>query len=196
MKTFIEWLKNFINDKAVHHFEKVTDFSLPMLLVTLILSFLMVSCDAKANTSENCAFVNKLSSYQKEVAYKAYHAGLPYDLGLTTVAIAWKESKLGIYKVRYNTTKGSDQSVGMLHTVIKWKVKQMTPFEAGRWVQKMIEVDDYSIQVGVQDILYWIQRAKGDWKKGVGMYNGGNKPNIIYSNSIVSIVKEIKTCKF
>lgn len=189
-------LKNKLKQKLVPHFDKALDFSMPMLLGTLVASAILVSCDAKSSEVENCIFMNQLSPYQQEVAYKAYHAGLPYDLGLTTVAIAWKESKLGLYKVRYNVENVSDQSVGILHTVAKWKVKDMTPFETGRWVQKMIEVDDYSIQVGVQDILYWQQRAKGDWEKGVGMYNGGYKSNTSYANSISSIVNEIKTCKF
>lgn len=189
-------LKNKLKQKLVPHFDKALDFSMPMLLGTLVASAILVSCDAKSNEVGNCTFMEQLSPYQQEVAYKAYHAGLPYDLGLTTVAIAWKESKLGLYKVRYNIKNVSDQSVGVLHTVAKWKVKDMTPFEAGRWVQNMIEVDDYSIQVGVQDILYWQQRAKGDWKKGVGMYNGGYKSNLSYANSISSIVNEIKTCKF
>ena len=188
-------LKNKLKQKLVPHFDKVLDFSIPMLLATLIISAVLVSCDAKASEGQ-CTFVEQLSHYQKDVAYKAYHAGLPYDLGLTTVAIAWKESKLGLYKVRYNVDNVSDQSIGILHTAAKWKVINMTPFEAGRWVQKMVEIDDYSIQVGVQDILYWQQRAKGDWKKGVGMYNGGYKSNTSYANSISSIVNEIKACEF
>ena len=60
----------------------------------------------------------------------------------------------------------------------------------------MVEVDAFSIGEGVKDILYWQAQAKGEWKKGVGMYNGGWRGNTAYANKISSIVNEIKTCEF
>lgn len=144
-----------------------------------------------------CRFLSKLMPYQQDVAEIAYRAGQPYDLGLTSVAIAWKESKLGLYKVRMNT-KYNDQSFGVMHTVAKWKTKGMSAFARGRWVQDMITSDIKSIDVGVQDILYWQQRAKGDWKKGIAMYNAGGNFNygVSYARDVVDTVSRLKPCNF
>lgn len=177
-----------------HSFKDIRWVESLVLLVTCV--FLLFAGGIAKADERQCTFIENLSPYQQEVAYKVYRAGSPYDLGLTAIAIAWEESKLGLYKVRYNPSKIFDQSFGLMHTVAKWKIKGMNPFEAGMWVQKMLDSDDYSIQVGVQDILYWQQAAKGDWKKGVGMYNGGYKGNIAYANRISTTVSEIKHCKF
>lgn len=142
-----------------------------------------------------CSFVEQLSPYQQQVAYKAYRAGEPYGLGLTTVAIAWQESKLGLYKVRFNSNNVNDTSVGTMHTVAKWKTHKMSPFAAGQWMQLMIESDDKSLGVGVQDLLYWRSRSQS-WGEMVGHYNGGNKPNSKYTHDIIDIVHRLKHCKF
>lgn len=146
--------------------------------------------------ASQCEFTQQLSPYQKQVASQVYKAASPYDLGYTAVAMAYHESKLGLYKVRYNGSDIKDTSVGIFHTVVYWKTKGLSPFESGLWTQKMLESDAYSIQIGVQDILYWQGRANGNWSRGVGMYNGGNKPNIQYARTITKIVKNIKHCDF
>lgn len=140
-----------------------------------------------------CNFFDGLSHYQKEVAYKAYRAGYPHDLGYTMVAIAWKESKLGLYKVRYGYTE-YDRSFGVFHTVAHWKTKDMNPFNKGRWIQSMIENDLLSIQTGLEDLLYWKKQNNGDWFEMVGSYNGGNTSNNTYAEDVVNIVKEVKLC--
>ncbi len=141
-----------------------------------------------------CEFFDKLTPYQIDIANMSYKAGLPYDLGLTAVAIAWEESRLGLYKVRHNVNNMKDMSYGIMHTVAYWKVKKMSSFDAGNWVQDMITDDAKSIDVGIQDILYWQNAAKGNWLKGVGMYNGGWKPNKDYGQRIVKTVRKLKEC--
>lgn len=190
-------------DKFIRRFSKVWDFSLPMLVSGGILATLLVSCDARSEEAsgpevptKQCEFVTQLSPYQQSIAHMSYRAGEPYDLGLTAVAIGWHESKLGIYKVRFNTGDIKDISVGVMHTVAYWKTKNMDSFEAGRWVQDMIDIDQKSIDTGVQDILYWQSHSGGSWKKGVGMYNGGWKGNSQYANEISKLVSELKNCKF
>ncbi len=143
--------------------------------------------------AEECEFFEGLSYYQKEVAYQAFRAGEPHDLGFTMIAIAWKESKLGLYKVRYGYTE-LDRSYGVMHTVAHWKTKDMTPFKKGRWVQGVIQNDVLSLQIGLSDLLYWKERNEGDWFKMVGSYNGGSIPNNTYAEDVVSIVKEVKLC--
>ncbi|UZV41281.1 putative TMhelix containing protein IV [Vibrio phage vB_VpaM_R16F] len=165
--------------------------SLFLLIFCIILSLYVKDVNAG-----ECKFKQQLTPYQKDIMEIAYRHGEEYDLGLTTVAIAWKESKLGLYNVRYNRSNINDQSFGVLHTVARWKTKNMSPFEAGMWVENMITSPEYSIQEGVKDIIYWQKRAKGDWFKGVGMYNGGNIPNKNYAESITSIVRELKHCEF
>ena len=152
--------------------------------------------DAHAGPSErSCVFINQLTPYQAEVANKAYWAGMPYDLGKTAVAVAWVESKLGLYKVRWGSSK-FDRSFGIMHTVAYWKTKGLDSFQKGRWIQSMIADDELSIAVGVQDVLYWQGRAKGNWFKGVGMYNGGNKPNMSYARDVTKLVRSLKNCDF
>ena len=152
---------------------------------------LLVLCVSQVNAE--CKFFKGLSHYQKEIAYKAYRAGYPEDLGYTMVAIAWKESKLGLYKVRYGYTE-YDRSFGVYHTVAYWKTKDMDPFNKGRWIQSIVENDLLSIQTGLEDLLYWKKRSKGDWYKMVGGYNGGNVPNNKYTEDIVILVRKVKLC--
>lgn len=141
----------------------------------------------------NCDFINQLSLYQRVIAQKAYFAGKPYDLGITAVAVAWQESKLGVYKVRFSN--GIDKSVGIGHSIIYYKTKGMSGFDRGRWMQEMIQDDDKSISVMIQDLLYW--KAHTDsWKAMVGSYNGGWKPNAGYYKDVAATVNRIKQCKW
>lgn len=140
-----------------------------------------------------CDFLNKLSPYQQDVAEMAYRAGEAHNLGLTAVAVAWQESRLGLYKVRMNTHFG-DQSFGVFHSVSKWKTKGMTAFERGRWVEKVVTNDVISIDIGVKDLVYWQGRAKGNWKRGVEMYNAGIGSNSVYVKDVVNTVNKLKGC--
>ena len=163
-----------------------------MLKTTIASTMLLLS---SASIAQECDFLKGLSHYQKEVAYQVYRTGYPEDLGNTMVAIAWKESKLGLYKVRWGYTD-YDKSVGVFHTVVHWRTKDMTPFQAGRWVQDVIENDPVSIKYGLEDLQYWLKRNKGDWFKMVGSYNGGNTPNNTYAEDVVNIVRQVKLCEF
>lgn len=183
-------------DKVKMKFSKALEFSLPMLVGSVLTGIVLTSCEARGDEIVECEFFDNLTPYQIDVANQAYKAGLPYDLGLTAVAIGWEESRLGLYKARYNTTNIKDQSFGVMHTVAIWKTKDMNSFEAGIWVQDMVSNDQKSIDVGVQDILYWQNAAKGDWLKGVGMYNGGWRPNEAYGQLIVKTVKKLKECQW
>ncbi len=141
-------------------------------------------------------FIKNLSPYQQEVASLVYKHAEPYNLGYTAVAIAYKESNLGKYKVRYNKDNTKDVSVGIMHTAAYWKTKDMTPFESGMWFQDMMEIDQKSVSIGVQDLVTWQSRAKGDWKRGVEMYNAGYGRNPTYVRAVVTIYQEVKHCKF
>lgn len=181
--------------KITGSFDKVKDFSEPMIVGTILAVALFTSCEAKAD--EVC-FIDNLSTYQQNIAYQAYRAGEPHDLGLITVAVAYKESRLGLYKVRFNRDSLKDQSYGVMHTAVYWKTKGMTPFEAGRYVERLLESDEKSIDEGVKDLLYWQTRAKGNWFKGVAMYNAGGIPDngVNYAKEISNIVRSLKHCKF
>ncbi|UUW39799.1 putative TMhelix containing protein IV [Vibrio phage VPMCC14] len=162
----------------------------------LLIFCAMLALYAKDVDAGECKFIKNLNDYQRDVARKAYLSGEPHNLGLTAVAVAYKESRLGLFKVRYNSNNTKDQSFGVMHTVGFWKVRDLSPFKAGEYIHRLIQSDDFSIKVGVEDILYWQKQAKGNWSKGVAMYNGGFKPNYNYSKRITTIVKQIKNCKF
>lgn len=142
----------------------------------------------------SCDFIDKLDPYQKQIAKLSYQVGEPHDLGLTMVAVAWEESRLGLFKVRMSTDY-RDQSFGTMHTVAKWKTKGMTPFERGIWVQNIVENELFSLQTGLSDLLYWYGRKK-NWADMVGSYNGGNTPNPNYLKRVRSTVRNIKSCTF
>lgn len=148
---------------------------------------------SEAADEVQCSFLNKLSPYQQDVAEMAYRAGEEHKLGLTAVAVAWQESKLGLYKVRMSTDF-NDQSFGVMHTVSKWKTKGMTAFERGRWVENIVTNDIISIDTGVKDLVYWQGRAKGDWKRGVEMYNAGTGTNSVYLKDVINTVNKLKGC--
>lgn len=173
-------------------FNKVLDFSVPALVGTL-LTLILILHHNEANASNNCLFVENLTPYQYGVAYQAYRSGQPYDLQLTAVAVAWEESKLGKYKFRWGD--GVDKSVGVGHTVIKYKTQDMSSMEAGMWVESMITNDSKSIDVMVKDLLYWQSRSDS-WYEGVGKYNGGNAANLEYAKRIATTVKQIKNCQW
>lgn len=148
------------------------------------------------SVKKNCSFIEGLSDYQKDVMYKIHHISRPYNLQLTAIAIAWKESKLGKYKVRMGNTK-YDRSFGVMHTVTYWKTKGMTPFEKGVLIQSLIQDDVKSITLGLEDILYWQRMARFDWKKGIAMYNAGSSYSngLDYAEDIKNIVKELNYCE-
>lgn len=142
----------------------------------------------------NCDFLEMLSPYQTTVAYQAYRAGQPHEMGLTTVAIAWEESKLGKYKVRYGN--GKDVSVGVMHSAVYWKTQGMSAFARGVWVEDMITDDAKSIQIGVEDLLKWKRINKNNYRGMINSYNAGYGSNIKYVESVISTVKILKGCDF
>ncbi len=155
---------------------------------------ILLSNSVYSSQETQCSFLENLSPYQYGIAYQAYRTGQPYDLGFTMVAIAWKESKLGLYKIRMGTPP--DISFGVFHTASHWKTKGMTAFERGRWAQVMVENDAKSIQVGVSDLLSWKVSAKGKWSRMVEMYNAGYGKNPVYLKEVKAIMREIKHCEF
>ncbi|AUR87468.1 hypothetical protein NVP1101O_057 [Vibrio phage 1.101.O._10N.261.45.C6] len=168
----------------------------PILLGAGLLFTLVFSSCSEAAEEVQCEFLSNLTPYQQDVAEMSYRAAEVHDLGHTAVAVAYKESKLGVYKVRYNRGSIKDVSVGVMHTVAYWKTKDMTPFEAGMWFQDMMEIDQKSVAIGVQDLITWQSRAKGNWKRGIEMYNAGYGKNPNYVKDVVKIYQQVKHCKF
>lgn len=76
---------------------------------------------------KQCEFIGKLNQKQLEVLDKIHYIAKPYNLQLTAIAIAWKESKLGKYKVRMGDSR-YDRSFGIMHTVSHWRTQGMSPF--------------------------------------------------------------------
>ena len=159
--------------------------------ISIFVSTLIVTTLLISSVQAQCTFLDSLSPYQRSVAYKAYRAAEEYDLSLTAVAIAWQESNLGINKVRYG--EGCDKSFGVMHTGVCWKVKTLSAFEKGKWIENMVMNDTFSIQVGVADIVAW--QTKGEtWKRGIEMYNAGYGRNSVYVKQVVNTVSKLKEC--
>lgn len=143
---------------------------------------------------QSCSFLDKLSYQQRLIATQAYRLGEPYDLGLTMVAVAWQESKLGKYKMRYG--KGKDVSVGVMHSNVYWKTKEMSAFSRGVWVENMMNNNALSLQTGLEDLLKWKKSYKGVYKGMLNGYNAGYGENPTYVNEVITTVRELKQCKF
>ena len=107
-----------------------------------------------APSFSQCKFIENLSPYQQEVARESYLTGKPYNLGITSVAVAWQESRLGIFKLRLSKRE-YDRSVGIGHTSIHYNTSGMNAMQRGIWVQEMLTNDHKSIKAMVNDLIYW-----------------------------------------
>jgi hypothetical protein len=171
------------------------------LIKSLLIAGLILS--SFCATAE-CFFLNQLDNNQKSVAKLVYKKGLKYDLGKTAIAIAWKESKLGRYLIRYGRDE-YDRSYGIGHTVAYWRFKadereerlMVSSFDRGMWIQKMVTNIDFSSNVMLEDIMHWQSLSEGSWFNGVAMYNSGSfvtESGKSYAEDVAMVVAELRSC--
>lgn len=123
----------------------------------------------------------------------SHSLGEPYDLGLTMVAIAMRESNLG--EVMINLT---DPSSGTHHVTIDKAIKKLgwndTGYNRNRATQLMMTDLAFGAKLGLETLLWWNDYHDGNWRLSVSSYNGGFKGNPTYVKHIVKNIDTIREC--
>ena len=124
---------------------------------------------------------NGFTEKQLNCITHAYELGKPFDLGHTMAAIAWQESRAGVYLVNMQ-----DPSAGVFHNNLKSVLARHeelrdTGWQRNRIAQRLIESIDFSGAEALAELKYW-QSVHGDraWLLIWQSYNGGfafKRPN-------------------
>lgn len=163
--------------------------NLPLPLLIMV----GVALLAAAFTSDASECYGDMTTSQKDVLYKAYKKGADHDLGYTMMAIAWKESTAGKYRVNLNSmdfgVMQNSLKTASTRTGTKGYYKKMELVEA------LIKDDKLSMNLALEELLYWRKQVDG-WRNMVMAYNvgwayGGNKS---YLKDIVTNVKRFQKC--
>lgn len=125
--------------------------------------------------------------------HMSYSLGEPYDLGLTMVAIAMRESGLGEVMINLN-----DPSAGTHHATIDKAVTKLgwtdTSYNRNRATHLMMSDLVFGAKLGLDTLLWWNDYHEGDWRKTVSSYNGGFRGNPVYVKYIANNIKTIHRC--
>lgn len=193
-------LKSKVSDKLSEWKEgKVVNFEVPMFIGCVVASLIFVSCESKAievtDSPAQCEWITKhnLSPYQLEVARKSYLHGQEKDLGYTLIAINWKESKLGLHKVRLQD--GKYGSYGVSHIFLDYPTKGWNNWQRNKYAEKLMLNDDFAIQEGLNNLSYW-QSHKATWFESVAAYNSGWNGGESYARDVANTVRQIMKCDF
>lgn len=118
----------------------------------------------------NVPSCQSMSLKQWSVLSLAYQIGLSSNLGYTLTAIAWEESKGGLYTVNNDLS-----DFGVMQVNIK-NIKAYAPKQpTGRLVQRHITDASYNIETALKILVYFEDYWEGDWQLAVRSYNAGFK---------------------
>ena len=130
---------------------------------------------------------------QRKVLVNAYEKGRQHDLGFTMMAIAWKESSAGKYRVNLET-----HDFGVMQNSLKTASARTNTkgyYSKMRLIEDLIKNDELSMDLALEELLYW-KKHTGTWRNMVSAYNNGwryNKGNV-YLTSIIKHVKMFQKC--
>jgi hypothetical protein len=121
--------------------------------------------------------------------------GYPHDFGFTMAAIAWQESKGGIWNLNLQ-----DPSAGMYHTSLKTAVARLemkdTPFRRNMLAQRLIDDKEFAAAMAIKELQFWYEYHHGNWMKIYSSYNAGFGSNTAYANDIRQTIRTLQKCKF
>lgn len=110
---------------------------------------------------------------------------------LTLVAISWQESRFNSLPVNL-----SDPSCGPFHNkvsnVLQREKIEDTPFKRNQVCAKLMENLVFAIKHANIELSHWQMQHKGNWRKMMASYNGGNAGNEKYSQSITEILEILR----
>lgn len=174
-------------------FNKSLEWSIPMLIGSALTLGFVGCSEASEIESTQCNFLKGLTPYQVEIARKSYLHGKEKDLGYTLVAINWKESKLGLHKVRLQD--GKYGSYGVSHIFLDYHTKGWDNWKRNKYAEKLMLNDDFAIQEGLDRMTYW-KKHKKTWFESVAAYNSGWNGGDNYAKDVASIVRQVMKCDF
>ena len=139
-----------------------------------------------------------LNNKQKQVMKKIYTKSSPFNLGLTMVAISYKESKLGKYMLNL-----SDPSCGVFMVMPSTLVTNGNTWDKSRYCERLIKDTDFSVTTALERFKYFYNywRSKGyninqSWRRAVISYNSGfYVENKTYLKEFLKIFRVLLTHK-
>ncbi len=146
--------------------------------------------------------LNNLSSKQIEVLKDAYNCGLNDDLSLTLIAIAWKESYLGLAVI--NPRDGKFGSFGAYHlllqNVLLREGLRATYSNIYKTRNKILDDSEFSCKYALVELNFWHKKYKGNkgwYRKMIASYNAGHrgirsKRGRRYADDIIKRVQTLK----
>lgn len=158
---------------------------------------ILISCQpAVANecTTEQSKTLDSLSDEQWNVLYQAYDTGASHDLGHTMMAIAFKESSAGKYRINLNT-----HDFGVMQNNIKTaKIRRGVKgyYSTMALVSEIVRNDQLSMDLALEELLYWRDDRGLSWRNTVSAYNNGNAYNkgTEHLDQMIPIVRMFMNC--
>lgn len=123
--------------------------------------------------------LTRLNENQLKIMLYSYEAGLPHDLGYALAAIAWKESKFGLYLM--NISDGKMGSYGVYHILMDTAAarnKLKTSWDRSRFAERLVFELDLCADEAIAELTYWkrfFKRSATPWKAMFAGYNAGHK---------------------
>lgn len=166
------------------------------VFLTALLALALLSCQpafANTCTTEQKQTLQQISEKQWRVLYAAHDKGEPHDLGYTMMAIAWEESSAGKYRVNLNS-----HDFGVMQNSLKTaeaRTKTKGYYAKMQLVERLIKDDDLSMDLALEELLYWKKHTK-TWRHTVSGYNNGwaFAAGEVYLNRIIKNVKMFMNC--
>lgn len=158
---------------------------------------ILISCQpalASQCTTEQQKKMNSLSEEQWKVLYQAWDKGAAYNLGHTMMAIAFKESSAGKYRINLNT-----HDFGVMQNNIKTaKVRRGVKgyYATMALVSEIVRNDELSMNLALEELLYWRDDRKLSWRNTISAYNNGNAYNkgTKHLDEMIPIVRMFMNC--
>ena len=121
----------------------------------------------------------RLDDNQLKIMLFSYKVGSQYDLGYALAAIAWKESKFGLYLM--NISDGKMGSYGVYHILMDTAAvrnKLNTSWDRSRFAERLVFDMDLCADEAIAELTYWkrfFKRSGTPWKAMFAGYNAGHK---------------------
>ena len=111
---------------------------------------------------------NNLSDAQLRIIKDSYHAGKPYNLGISLAALSIVETRAGEYKDTSNNRICGPHQIDVL-VALEQNNSKGSPKKLCKEVQRHSKL---SSKMALDNLIYWKQNSKG-LKQAINRYNRG-----------------------
>mgnify|MGYP003640046008 CR=1 FL=1 len=122
-------------------------------------------------TTEDVRELQSITHKQEIVLANAFLKGLPQDLGYTMMGIAWQESRGGKYLVNIQTNDFGVMGININSAANREGLKGS--FSRNMLAQRLIMDNDYNMDMSMEELMFWKNHYKGNWRMMVRSYNAG-----------------------